>query len=118
MFEQDQDQEYLKAAMERLQVELGWYRQHMRDDYRGELADLIDEHFQGLRELAYAFMALGSVLKRSGLPYEAIQKEMDTVMEKLTELGPHAEKFKKLYGKMPDRNDMFLATIDTPPHKM
>ena len=113
----DEQEAVLQAHFERMQRELAWMRKAMVEaDMRDEYLDLMKAHFETIGQFGILMVEL--VQAMSSEDFQKYQEKLDPIFRTLKELTPHSDAFHKIYERLPSRFDTFLATVDTPPHKM
>ena len=113
----DEQEATLQAHFERMTRELAWMRKAMVEaDMRDEYLSLMEAHFDVLKRFGVLMIEL--VRAMSTEDFEKYREQLDPIFAAMKELTPHSDKFRSIYDRLPSRFDTFLATVDTPPHKM
>lgn len=111
----------IAAKIERFQREINWMKKAWEaGDVRNEMAGLMSEHFVQINTVAVSFAKMFEVMI-STLSDEQLEKfkpQVTEIFEAITIIKGHNPRFLELYKHLPNKHDMLLATVDTPPLMM
>lgn len=115
------DQAAMDKRLLRFQRELNWLKSAWeKGDVRVEMAALMADHFRELHEISINLVDLIEKMDKA-IPRETMdtmQHEIVALVGNVTAAKGHDDRFKKLFDHLPDKHDMLLATVDTPPYTM
>ncbi len=108
---EDHERAYAERMIDKLQREANWLKEaYTQADIRDETLDLLKRHFESLRTLTALFIEF--IQEMSVEEYGRLEQKIKPILEILNALQPHADEFNKLYRKLPNRFDMYLATVE------
>lgn len=111
------DNDAVDKMFQRLTRESKWLKEaYAQADVRDETLALLSNHFAAIAVLHQ--LVLNMVKDMTEDEYKKFEPHIKGIDITLNELQPHAEDFKKIYDRLPNKYTMYLATVDAPPHKM
>lgn len=117
----EQQQEDIDKRIERFQRELNWLKAAWeKGDVRIEMATLMVDHFSELNTITIEFATLLEMMQPmlSEEDHERLKPTVERIFKSIMTVKGHNDRFAKLFENLPDKHDMLLATVDTPPHMM
>lgn len=114
---EDHEREAAEKLFERMNRETAWLKQAYQDgDVREEYAELMNKHFEGMKQMGgLMFKLLHEFTPEETQKYEW---EVKKIRELLTAMADDAGKFRDIHRRLPNKYDMFLATVEAPPQRM
>lgn len=113
----EDERKMINGIFERIDREVSWLKNaYESGDVREEYNDLVMRHFEGLKQISGLLFKL--LLDLNPEEAERHKETIEKLREVINAVIPHAERFGEIRDRLPNKYDMYLATVEAPPGVM